>query len=135
MCSTNDQHGAGKANPGKGLERSPNIIDDYIAEQPESIRDLLQQVRMRLRETLPEAEERLSWRMPTFWHKHNIIHFAAFKKHLGLYPGPVAIEHFADQLVGYRTSKGAIQFRYDQPIPLDLIADIARWCWQTGHHH
>lgn len=66
--------------------------------------------------------------MPTYWKKHNLIQFAAFKKHIGLYPGPKAIEIFSDHLKAYKTSKGAIQFPYDQPLPLELIAQIAQWC-------
>ena len=66
--------------------------------------------------------------MPTYWKKRNLIQFAAFKKHVGLYPGPAAVEAFADQLNGYRTSKGTIQLPYDKPLPLELIAEIAAWC-------
>lgn len=69
--------------------------------------------------------------MPTFKGKHNIIHFAANKKHLGLYPGEKAIEHFADRLSEYKTSKGTIQLPYDKPMPLDLIADIVKWCYEA----
>jgi len=64
-----------------------------------------------------------------------IIHFAGFKKHIGLYPGSEAIEHFGERLTEYKTSKGAIQFLYDKPIPLALIAEIALWCHETGKHH
>jgi len=110
-------------------------IDAYIALQPEHVQPLLSKVRETIRAVLPDAEERISWRMPTFWEKHNIIHFAAFKNHLGLYPGDKAVEHFTDQLNDYKTSKGAIQFQYDEPIPYDLIAEITRWCYETGHHH
>lgn len=111
------------------------VIDAYIAQQPEEVQPLLRQVRDTLRAALPEAEERISWRMPTYWNKHNIIHFAAFKNHIGLYPGDKAIVHFADRLAPYKTSKGAAQFPYSQPLPLELIAEIAQWCCQTGNHH
>ncbi len=110
-------------------------IDEYIASQPVSIQPILHQVRLAIRKALPDAQERISWRMPTFWLKHNIIHFAAFTNHMGLYPGPEAIEAFADRLGNVKRSKGAIQFPYDQPIPLDLIADIARWCYEKGDYH
>jgi uncharacterized protein YdhG (YjbR/CyaY superfamily) len=110
-------------------------IDSYIAGQPESVQPILYQVRDTLRAALPEAEERISWSMPTYWNKHNIIHFAANKNHLGLYPGGKAIEHFASQLSEYKTSKGAVQFQYNEPMPLKLIADIAKWCYETGNHH
>ena len=66
--------------------------------------------------------------MPTFWKKRNIFHFAAFKSHIGLYPGDKAVKHFKDRLTNYKTSKGAIQFSYKNPMPLDLIVEIALWC-------
>lgn len=110
-------------------------IDAYIAVQPESVKPLLNQVRDTLRAVLPAAEERISWRMPTYWNKHNIIHFAAFKNHVGLYPGDKAMEYFADRLTEYKTSKGAVQFPYSKQLPLDIIAEIAKWCYETGNHH
>ncbi|MCR6545689.1 iron chaperone [Dehalobacterium formicoaceticum] len=113
----------------------PKTIDAYIAAQSESVRPLLNQVRDTLRAVLPDAEERISWRMPTYWRKHNIIHFAAFKNHIGLYPGDKAMEHFSDRLTEYKTSKGALQLPYSKPLPLELIAEIAKWCYETGHHH
>ena len=112
-----------------------NMIDAYINEQPDSVQLYLNQVRDKLREVLPDAEERISWRMPTYWKKFNIIHFAAFKNHIGIYPGSYAMEHFADRLTEYKTSKGALQLPYSKPLPLDLIAEIAIWNYQTGHQH
>ena len=114
---------------------SENPIESYIAAQPEQIQPFLNMVRDKIRSVLPEAEERISWRMPTYWEGHNIIHFAAYKNHIGLYPGPEAIEHFSDELKEYKTSKGAVQFPYNIEIPLELIGEIAKWCYQTGHHH
>ena len=113
----------------------PKTIDAYIAAQPEGIQPLLHQVRDAIRAVLPAAQERISWSMPTYWEKQNIIHFAAFKNHLGLYPGDKAVEHFADRLKDFHTSKGAVQFPYSQPLPFNLIADIAKWCYETGNHH
>ena len=86
----------------------------------------------RIHDAIPDAEERLSWGMPTFWKGRNIIHFAPAKKHIGLYPGPEAIEAFADKLVEYKTSKGAIQLPNDKDLPLELIADIARWSYENN---
>ena len=106
----------------------PETIDAYIKAQPESAQSFLNQVRDTILFVLPQAQERISWRMPTYWDKQNIIHFAGFKKHIGLYPGSEAIEHFSERLTDYKTSKGAIQFLYDKPIPLALIAEIALWC-------
>lgn len=105
-----------------------NAIDAYILEQREEIQGILFQVRKTIKEVLPSAQERISWRMPTFWENHNLIHFAAFKNHLGIYPGDKGVEAFSDRLSDYKYSKGAIQFRYDRPIPYELIAEIAIWC-------
>ncbi len=113
----------------------PATIDAYIAAQHEGLQPFLHQVRDKLRSVLPDAQEKISWHMPTYWQGHNIIHFAAYKNHIGLYPGPAAIEHFSDQLEDYKTSKGAVQFPYEHPLPLDLIRDMAAWCYETGHHH
>lgn len=70
--------------------------------------------------------------MPTFWDGRNVIQFAASKKHLGIYPGQEAVEQFQDRLAGYETSKGTIRLAYRDPFPLDLIADIAKWCWEQN---
>lgn len=112
----------------------PQTIDMYIAEKPEHVQPFLNQVRDTIRAVLPDAQERISWRMPTYWNKYNIIHFAAFKNHIGLYPGEKAIKSFADRLTEYKTSKGAVQFPYSEPLPLPLIAEIAKWCYETGNH-
>lgn len=112
----------------------PKTIDAYISSQPEEVQPFLHQVRETLRNALPETEERISWSMPTFWRKYNIIHFAAAKKHIGVYPGAMAVEHFSEQLTDYKTSKGAIQFPYNRPLPLPLIAEIAKWCYETENH-
>ncbi len=108
-------------------------IDEYIAAQPEEIQEILSAVRNTIAAALPEAKERFSWQMPTWWHVHNLIHFAAQKKHLGLYPGPEAVEAFASELNerGLKHSKGAIQFPYDK-VDLELIGRIADWC---GRHN
>ena len=112
----------------------PKTIDEYIAVQPEDVKPHIIAVRNSIRAAIPEAEERISWSMPTYWKGHNIIHFAAHKKHLGLYAGTEAVIVFQERLTGYKTSKGAIQFPYTKPIPLELIEEIARWCLQTGNH-
>ena len=106
----------------------PKTIDAYILQQPEEFHSRLFQVREVLRNALPEASEKISWHMPTYWNRRNLIHFACFKKHLGIYPGPEAIEAFAEQLKDYHTSKGAIQFPHNRKLPLTLIEEIARWC-------
>ena len=102
-------------------------IDDYIAGQPEEIRSILKKVRETIRGVAPDAIEKIAWRMPTFWQGENLIHFAAFKKHMGIYPGDLSLIPFEDRLEGYHRTKGAIQFPYDEPVDYELIADITRW--------
>lgn len=121
----NQDHYCGKA---------PETIDEYITSQPEEAQPYLNQVREAIRTALPEAQERISWSMPTYWKGRNIIHFAGFKKHIGLYPGPEAVIEFAEQLKEYKTSKGTIQLPLNKPLPLKLIAEIAHWCDTTGNH-
>lgn len=107
---------------------APKTIEEYISRQPEQARDYLRRMNEVIKAALPDAVEKISWSMPTYWKKYNLIQFAAFKKHVGLYPGPQAVEAFADRLAEYKTSKGAIQFPYDRELPLELIREIAQWC-------
>ena len=102
-------------------------IDEYIESQPEEIRPILRKIRKIIRAAAPEATEKISWGMPTFWLNKNLIHFAAYKKHIGLYPGSEAIPVFAERLKNHKTSKGAIQFSLSKPIDYTLIADITLW--------
>lgn len=106
----------------------PKTIEEYISQQPEAVRPKLRQVNQAIREAIPEAKEKISWSMPTYWKKRNLIQFAAFQKHIGLYPGPEAVEAFAEQLKDYPTAKGSIRLPLEKPLPLDLIAEIAKWC-------
>ncbi len=103
-------------------------VDQYIAEQDEAARPYLNEVRRILRAAIPDAEETISWSMPTYRKGRNLIHFAAAKKHVGLYPGEEAAAAFADRLEGYEVSKGAIRLPYAKPLPEELIAEIAAWC-------
>lgn len=107
-------------------------IQEYIDSQEEAIRPRLNLIYKTIREAIPEAEERLSWSMPTFWKGRNIIHFAPAKNHIGIYPGPDAITAFAERLKDYKTSKGALQLPNKKELPLDLIADIARWSYEKN---
>lgn len=101
-------------------------VDAYIAEQPEDIRPLLEKLRAVIRENAPDAEESIRWGMPTYRMKTNLVHFAAQKNHIGLYPGSEAVEAFSKRLPGYGTSKGTIRFPYDKPIPFEIIAELVR---------
>ena len=106
---------------------TPGSVDEYIAGQPAELQPILLKVRDVIREAAPDATEKIAWQMPTYWQGENLIHFCAQKKHLGIHPGYVDRLPFADRLVGYKTSKGAIQFPYNKPIDYELIADITRW--------
>ena len=106
----------------------PRTVDEYIAAQDEAAQPKLRQLRAILRAAVPEAEERISWSMPTYWKGRTLIHFAASKKHLGIYPGGEATTVFAAELQDYDVSKGTIRLPYDRPLPAELIARIARWC-------
>ena len=108
--------------------KAPATIEEYILSQPEEVRIYLRQVNEAIKAGIPEAKEKISWSMPTYWKGCNLIQFAAAKKHIGLYPGPEAVEAFAGQLAEYKTSKGAIQLPYHKPLPLELISEIAKWC-------
>lgn len=105
-------------------------IDQYIEEQDETIKPYLNEIRQIIRDAIPEADETISWSMPTYRKGRNIIHFAASKKHLGLYPGGEAVEVFADKLKDYDVSKGTIRLSYNKPLPRELIAEIAVWCFR-----
>ena len=109
----------------------PQNIDEYIAMQDEAHRPRLERVRAVLCGAVPDAEERISWAMPTLWKGRNLIHFAASKKHLGLYPGGEATAVFAEELRGFDVSKGTIRLPWDRELPEELIARIARWCRET----
>jgi len=105
-----------------------NNVDEYIASFPAETQKILQQLREDLQHMVPEAKEKISYAIPTFTLNGNLIHFAGYKNHVGLYPGSKAIEVLADDLKGYNTSKGTIQFPIDHPLPMDLIRKIVDFC-------
>lgn len=108
--------------------KPPETIDEYILNQPEKAQPLLKEINETIRAAIPDTMEKISWSMPTYWKKRNLIQFAAFKNHVGLYPGPEAVEKFADRLTGYQTQKGTTRLPYDQPLDRELVAEIAVWC-------
>ena len=108
----------------------PQTVEDYILSQEESVQPRLREVREIIRAAIPDAQERISWSMPTLWKGRNLIHFAASKKHLGIYPGGEATAVFADELKEYDVRKGTIRLPYTKPLPTELIAEIARWCYK-----
>ncbi|MDE6921260.1 MAG: DUF1801 domain-containing protein [Lachnospiraceae bacterium] len=122
--NTNQSHYCGE---------KPKTIDEYIAQQDAQKQADLLLVRQALQQALPDAQERISWSMPTYWKGHNILHFAASKKHIGLYPGPAAVAEFEEALQKYSVDKGTIRIPYGD-IDTELIQKIARWCRDTGNH-
>jgi uncharacterized protein YdhG (YjbR/CyaY superfamily) len=105
----------------------PETIDAYIRAFPEDVRKLLQTLRETIKSEAPDAEEAIKYRMPAFVHHGNLVFFAAFKRHIGLYPFPSSMRRFRDELSAYKTAKGSIRFPFDRPLPLPLIRKIVRF--------
>lgn len=106
---------------------TPRNIDEYIAEFPSEIQELLRIMRITIHKAAPNAEEDIRYQMPTFRLNGNLVHFAANKNHIGFYPAPSAIVAFAEELKAFKTSKGAIQFPIDKPLPIDTITKIVKF--------
>ena len=104
-----------------------NSIDEYIATFPKDIQNILQELRAAIKAAAPNAEEKISYQMPTFFLNGNLVHFAAFKKHIGFYPTPSGIETFQKELSVYEGAKGSVQFPLDKPMPLKLIIRIVKF--------
>ena len=102
-------------------------IDEYIASFPKETQKLLEQVRVTIREAAPEAEETINYGIPTLTLKGNLVHFAAFKNHIGFYPAPSAIKAFSKELSAYDGAKGSVKFPIDKPLPFDLISKIVKF--------
>ena len=105
----------------------PATIDDYIAAQDESVRPVLQKIREVIRAAAPGCKEKISYGMPTFWQGRSLIHFAAFKNHIGVYPGYISETPFEKRLSKYKTAKGTIRFPLNKPIDYELIAEITKF--------
>jgi uncharacterized protein YdhG (YjbR/CyaY superfamily) len=104
-----------------------NSIDEYIATFPAEIQKILEQMRATIKASAPEASEKISYQMPTFYLNGNLVHFAAFKNHIGFYPAPRGIEAFAKELSIYKGAKGSVQFPINEPLPLELISRIVKF--------
>ena len=111
----------------KKTDANAATIDDYIAGHPPKIRARLSAMRKTIRKHAPGAEEKISYRIPTFYLGGNLVHFAAFARHVGFYPGAAGIAAFKDALAPYKSAKGSVQFPHDEPLPLDLVAEIVRF--------
>jgi uncharacterized protein YdhG (YjbR/CyaY superfamily) len=102
-------------------------IDEYIGTFPEDVKDILNNIRQTIKDAAPDAEEAIKYQMPTFVLHGNLVHFAAFKHHIGFYPTPSGTETFKKELSPYKTAKGSIQFPIDQPLPMPLIRKIVKF--------
>ena len=102
----------------------PKDIAEYIAGFPKETQEILEKIRTTIRQAAPDAEETISYQIPTFTLKGNLVHFAAYRKHIGFYPTSTGIEKFKDELAAYEGAKGSVRFPLDEPIPYDLISRI-----------
>lgn len=108
-------------------DETPTTVAAYIDAAPPEVAERLRTLANVIRAAAPDAEERIAYGLPTWRDGENLVHLGAFKHHIGLYPGPEAIEAFAAALDGLRTSKGAIQLPHVRPLPLELVEAIVRW--------
>ncbi len=110
------------------MNNASQSIDEFIAQYPEATRKTLEELRQLIKKVAPEASEKISYGIPTFTLHGNLIHFSAYEKHIGLYPGPGAVVVFAQELEPCDTAKGTIRFPLDQPLPFKLIEKIVLYC-------
>lgn len=110
-----------------GIEPKSSSIDTYISSFPDEVQVILREIRRILRDAAPDAEEAIKYQIPTFVLGENLVHFAAFEKHIGLYPTPSAIERFKDELSGFKSAKGSVQFPLDSSMPYVLIKRIVKF--------
>lgn len=111
----------------KSASAAPQTIDEYIAQFPPDVQAVLDKMRETIRKAAPKAEEKINYQMPTFVLHGNLVHFAAYKTHIGFYPTPSGIEQFKDEIAKYTWAKGSVQFPLDQPIPYALVARITKF--------
>lgn len=102
-------------------------INEYISEFPDEVKAVLEQIRETIQQAAPGAKEAIRYGMPTFVLNGNLVHFAAYKNHIGFYPAPSGIDEFIEELAVYRTGKGTIQFPVNQPIPFNLIKKVVEF--------
>jgi uncharacterized protein YdhG (YjbR/CyaY superfamily) len=106
---------------------APQNIDEYIANFPSNVQKILQKIRKTIQKAAPEAKEAIKYQIPTFTLNGNLIHFAAYKNHIGIYPAPRGAEEFKKELANYEGGKGTAQFPLDKPIPYDLITRMVKF--------
>jgi uncharacterized protein YdhG (YjbR/CyaY superfamily) len=108
-------------------QNAPQNIDEYVAGFPTDVQKILQKIRMTIRKAAPTAEEAIKYQIPTFTMNGNLVHFAAFKEHIGFYPAPTGIEKFKKEVSIYGSGKGTLKFPLDKPIPYELISKIVKF--------
>lgn len=109
------------------MNRNSNAttVDEFITRYPGDVQEILMKIRTLIKQAVPEAKEIINYGIPTFTlNDKNLVHYSAYEKHIGFYPGPKNIEAFRDKVASYETSKGTIKFSLDKPIPYDLIVEI-----------
>lgn len=111
----------------KTTSGSPTNIDEYISRFPSDVQESLRKIRDTIKKAAPDAAEVMKYQIPTFVLNENLVHFAAFKNHVGFYPTPSGIEAFAQELSQYKSAKGSVQFPIKEPMPLSLIDRIVRF--------
>lgn len=109
------------------MKKNIKNIDEYISQFPRDTQIFLMQIRLTIKKIAPNAVEIIKYRMPTFYLNGNLVHFAAFKNHIGFYPTPSAINAFQKELAVYKSSKGAVQFPINKPLPLQLISKMVKF--------
>jgi len=110
------------------MRKQFKTIDEYIEAFPTNVQNILEKMRKTIRKGAPEAIEVISYQMPTFkLNGKNLVHFAAFKNHIGFYPIPTGIEAFKEELSQYKQGKGSVQFPIDKPIPYDLVEKVVKY--------
>jgi uncharacterized protein YdhG (YjbR/CyaY superfamily) len=110
------------------MKTATKAIDDYIAGLPKQVQEIMQKIRATIRKAAPDAAETISYKMPTFnLNGHYLVYFAAYKKHIGMYPVPSGDAEFRREIAAYQTGKGTLQFPLDQPIPYKLITKIVKF--------
>lgn len=102
-------------------------IDEYISQFTPDVQEILISLTRVIKEAAPQAEEKISYQMPTFSLEGNLVHFAAYKNHLGFYPSPSGIEAFKDELSFYKSAKGSVQFPLNKALPYELISEIVKF--------
>ena len=120
----------------EGNKNTYKTIDEYILQFSPEIQEKLQLLRNVINETAPDSIEKISWQMPTFYLNGNLVHFASHKNHIGFYPGASGIETFQQKITMYKSSKGAVQFPFNEPLPLELIKEIVAFrVWENTKKH